>query len=152
MIIDFNGTVVDVDVNKTREFYYSDDSVEIDCTCGGCRNYIKYCKVMPLEVSSFFEKIGVASKKVCETYWFCQKNEGKAVFGGGFFHVCGRIIKRCDEKEGIELATDFKVYVEGDKWEEVHLVEDGFPKPIVQIGMVFILPWLLDIENTYQAE
>ncbi len=85
MIIDFNGTVVDVDVNKTREFYYSDDSVEIDCTCGGCRNYIKYCDVMPLEVSSFFEKIGVASKKVCETYWFCQKNEGKAVFGGGFF-------------------------------------------------------------------
>ncbi|WP_026492255.1 hypothetical protein [Butyrivibrio sp. XPD2002] len=66
--------------------------------------------------------------------------------------MCGRIIKRCDEKEGIELATDFKVYVEGDKWEEVHLVEDGFPKPIVQIGMVFILPWLLDIENTYQAE
>ena len=50
MIIDFNGTVVDIDVKRTRKFYYSDNSVEIDCMCDGCRNYIKFCDVMPQEV------------------------------------------------------------------------------------------------------
>ena len=148
MIIDFNGTVVDIDVKRTRKFYYSDNSVEIDCMCDGCRNFIKFCDAMPLEVAAFFEKIGVVPKKVCETYWFCQKNGGKGIFGGGFFHVCGGIIERDKEQKGIELAPDFNVYVEG----EVDLVEDGFPDPIVQVGMVFILPWLLDTENTYQAE
>ena len=42
MIIDFNGTVVDIDVKRTRKFYYSDNSVEIDCMCDGCRNFIKF--------------------------------------------------------------------------------------------------------------
>ena len=61
MIFEFGHQKVDIDVEKTRQFYH--DAYEIDCTCDGCVNFVKAVDTLPTSVKSFFADLGIDLKK-----------------------------------------------------------------------------------------
>ena len=137
MIFEFGKSKVDIDVERTRAFYESEAASVIDCDCEGCQNYLKYCQRMPLQLRDFFTSMGVQPEKVCEIY--TTEEGSRDVYYGGWFHVCGTVIQRSSEENQYHCLPKFDFYIEE---ENDYLLEEGFPEPVVQIGMEFCIPWL----------
>ena len=70
MIFNFNDYVLDVDVEKTREFYNSDDCpvTSLGCVCDGCRNYDKAIMTASASVLDFLREFGIDPKKPGEVF------------------------------------------------------------------------------------
>lgn len=54
MIFQFGQFEIDVDVNRTREFYKKMENVSKGCNCTGCRNFEKAVDFLPGNVIVFF--------------------------------------------------------------------------------------------------
>lgn len=162
MIFQFGQFKLDIDVDKTREFYKEMEYVSEGCSCAGCRNFEKAVNVLPREVVEFFESLGIDMKKITEVYVYTTNPNG-TVYYGGFFHLCGRLLEGNSawEKESVEmenaglfqwkrsntypLSKDFCIsFKQGG-----NLVEKEFPEPVLTIDIEANIPWVLDEENTY---
>lgn len=141
MIFEFSQWVVDIDVEKTREFYNNASFVSEVCPCSGCRNYEKAIDFLPDEVISFFSRLGIEMKKIREVY-VNYANADNTVYYGGFYHVCGKIIS--GENKGFSVAKDFTVLFQSD----CYLLEDNFPVPAIQIEILTNIPWVLNEDNS----
>lgn len=147
---------IDVDVERTRAFYK--DAAYYDCTCPGCRNFALASKLAPEPVKAFFESFGIDFGKPAEIY-ASHACDADTLFYGGFYHICGTILEgrdawiqtgeksyRLDETYSIDLTEDFSVYFTND----VQLLEEGFPSPVIQLEIFGPLPWVLEEKNEYQ--
>ena len=96
-------------------------------------------------------------KKVCECYVNTANKDGTLLYGG-FYHICGSVItgesawRRISEKQSVwnddaafAITDHFRVSVQND----VHLLEDTFPLPVIQLEFSADIPWVLDKKNTY---
>ena len=155
MIYEHSPYRIDVDVEKTRAFY--ENATGITCNCPGCRNFPRATEQLPQEVQAFFESFGIDIRKPAEYYVFDAVEPG-SVFGGGFWHICGTILegkdlwiqespksRRMDTSYAFDLADDFTVYFT----EEIALLEEGFPGPVIQLEFIGYIPWALEEENPY---
>ncbi len=66
MIFTFGQYKIDVDVEKTKEFYSNAKTVSTGCSCDGCLNFEKAVGKLPKEVRTFFADLGIDMTKVCE--------------------------------------------------------------------------------------
>ena len=157
MIIEFGNYIIDVDVEKTREFYRNAESVSEGCSCDGCLNYEKAVDVLPSAIKIFFDNLGIDMKKVCECYVNTANKDGTLMYGG-FYHICGNLITGesgwhkvsesyavWNNKVTFAITDFFHVSVQSD----VALLEDGFPLPVIQLEFLADIPWVLDKENPY---
>lgn len=167
MNVQFGQFHLEIDVDKTREFYETIDFVSEGCSCAGCRNYERAADALPDEVRAFFDTIGINIKKVCEVYVHMTNPDG-TVYYGGFYHLCGKLVKGdsawVEESAGdsaagdglartfhwehsntYSVSRDFHVSFQ----EECSLVEPGFPTPVLQMEIEANIPWVLEEENTY---
>jgi len=157
MIFKFSQWVVDIDVNKTREFYNNASLVSEGCSCVGCRNYEKAIGFISQNVLSFFSQFGIDMKKICEVYVNYTRDDD-LIFYGGFYHICGKIIsgenawistsqntKHLDEDRGYSVTKDFTVLFQN----ECDLLEDNFPAPAIQLEILANIPWVLEEKNDY---
>ena len=146
---------LDVDVDRTHRFYLEADG--IDCDCDGCQNFTQAAASFPQVVQDFFRQFGVDLNKPAEIYGIYAPSDD-SVFYGGFYHICGSILKgtepwiplednrfQLDEQYQIELDEEHIVFFTND----VQLLEDNFPTPVFQIEIHFTLPWLLNKPNSY---
>lgn len=158
MIFTFGNYKLDIDVERTREFYKIERHLAEGCSCDGCQNFAKACESFPQNVLDFFEKMGIEPKKAAEVYINCAENNGKTVFYGGFYHICGTVldgesawepmsenVNRWETNRCFEVAPNFFVSFE----QGGSLIADGFPKPIVSMNIEFHVPWVLDKPNDY---
>lgn len=161
------GYTIDVDVEKTREYYSSKECVN-DCDCTGCQNYRRYTEVCDDKIRTWFQQLGIDDLKyITEIMPYNTENDGR-VFYGGFYHVCGEILKDSHGEEntleeekleksngiqkhsswlpGIILAEDyFEVFFS----ESCLLLSPDFPRPAIQIEISARIPWLIEAVNDY---
>lgn len=162
MIFQFGKFRVDIDVERTREFYKKLENLSEGCNCTDCRNYEKAMEYVPDKVVHFFDAIGINIKKPAEVYTNIT-NPDNTVFYGGFYHLCGELLagdsawvgESSKEEQDLtvshwEQANTYPVtrdfYVSFQK--ECALVEEGFPAPVLQLEIAANIPWVLEEENT----
>ena len=90
MIFEFGHQKVDIDVERTRQFYASAGGM--DCNCVNCTNFAKAVDILPESFKSVFSQLGIDMKKTPECYLNTMNQDGTLCYGG-LYHVCGSIIE-----------------------------------------------------------
>lgn len=144
MVLHFGENIIDIDVERTREFYKKAANITDDCRCQGCRNYEIAVDFLPKEVKDFFDMIGADMKKSPEVYVNCL-NEDNTLFYGGFYHICGTIIRKQPDGETFTISENYRIWVE----EHSDLLEDNFPLPVIQLEISANIPWVLNEEYSH---
>ena len=160
MIVEFEHYRLDIDVERTRQFYKTAPLSSATCSCSGCRNYEKAIDLLPQAVLSFFEKLGIEMKKIREVCVHCV-NADDAIFYGGFYHLCGKLLEgesawiplnenlfRFDEDKLFRITNDFGVSFQND----CDLLESDFPLPAIQLEISADMPWVLSERNDYPQD
>ena len=106
MIIHLGKITLDIDVEKTREFYLHASTVTKGCSCDGCRNFEQAAGRLPAPVREFFDRLGVDPQKVCECYVNGANPDGSLLYGG-FCHVCGRLLEGESAWQEVADANSF---------------------------------------------
>jgi len=152
MIFRISNYVLDVDVEKTRDYYNTAESIGgiNDCSCSGCRNYAKAVDFLPQEIASFFSNLGVEIKKAREIF-VNNANADNTIYYGGFCHICGKLISKDEtgnKEKAYFITDDFSVSFRDDCW----LLDEGFPLPAIQLEFLADMPWVLDEVNDYPKD
>lgn len=164
MKIKFGNYLLEIDVDRTREFYQSVDKTVEGCQCSGCRNFEKAVNIFPDEVKQFFDQIGVDPAEPAEVYGNCSEDHGRKVFYGGFYHLCGRVIE--GDSPWVSAGQTKEAVINQYHWDSdlTYQITDGyyvgfnnggaliaenFPRPVVQMEIEFHIPWVLEEENDY---
>ena len=155
MIFEFGKYKLDIDVDRTRQFYQNED-YEF-CTCAGCRNFAKAYPFLPDAVQGFFRQLGVDIGKPAEITAYVSR-DGNMTFYDGFYHICGSILDgrepfiqiderhfQLDERMTIKLTPDHFIYFTS----KCGLVEKDFPTPVIQLEIQGNIPWVLNESNPY---
>ncbi|MDR1822154.1 MAG: hypothetical protein LBQ91_06940 [Oscillospiraceae bacterium] len=150
------GWLIEFDPEQTRSAYYV-RPFDLGCTCHTCRNFAKAVEGFPPEVSAFFSSLGAEIAKPSEIYECEYKDE--IVLYGGFYHITGNYLSgddiwqpaakdmsRQNTTEMFKLSDGFEIGFT----KMIALVPDGFPEPVLQIEVLFRVPWVL--EEPYNTE
>lgn len=152
MIFKFGAYTVDVDVERTREFYDKHGITVIeDCGCNSCYNYYHAISKCSQKVKHFFDILGIDPLKSPEaTFWFTDENN--IAHYTVLFNLVGTIIKSVDIYKPVypkgaeqipgnfhEIDRDFTV---GFHSEYIFPVKD-FPQPCIGLEINVNLPWIL---------
>ena len=157
MLFEFGQYQIDVDVEKTKTFYTKANVVSDGCSCDGCRNYERAIGTLSHEIISFFDKLGVDMKKVCEVYVNCKNSDGTLLYGG-FCHICGVLL--LGENEWVSDSASASHWEDGKSFpitdsfhisfqKECSLLENEFPLPALQMEISANIPWVLPEDNRY---
>ncbi|MBQ8431516.1 MAG: hypothetical protein IJX28_01395 [Clostridia bacterium] len=153
MVFQFGSFCVDVDVERTREFYHNlGKTVLEDCGCSNCRNYYASISRASDKVKAFFDSLGIDPQKSPEATWWDTDDNGVAYYSL-CFHIVGTLVKSVDiyrpiGNNGFEQILEN--YHEIDKGFKVGftsntvLLEKDFPQPCIQLEIDAHLPWILD--------
>lgn len=157
MLFDFGNYVLDIDVEKTRDFYLHAHKITDGCNCQGCRNYEKWAASLSAEPKYTLEDMGILLEKSPEVYVNGPNGDG-TLFYGGFYHLCGRIVRGKDpwektsentktfsEDAFIPLTDAFQIAFT----ENVVLLEKGFPSPVIQMELLANIPYVLTEKCDY---
>ncbi len=145
MIFEFGHQKVDIDVEKTRQFYLEDGL--LDCPCDDCVNYVNAVDKLPEPVKVFFDNIGVNIKNPAEISTLCAVSE-KTVVYHGFYYVCGNVLD--NDNLGEEFDEDDESYyaIAPHFWayflRKFALPENQLPKPLIWLEFTGRIPWVLD--------
>ena len=102
----FQELVLEADTARTRALYAALGDVTASCSCPGCRNYLRARDFLPRTVLDFFHALGIDPGKAAEVYPWCAEQEGRALYYGGFYHLCGSLLQGEDcWREGGEMNT-----------------------------------------------
>lgn len=143
MRIEKGRYIAQVDIEATRAAY--DKRPQIQCECAGCRNYLRVVDNAPAELAEFLQSLGVDIHKPVEMTQY-NVTSGEMAQYGGFFHLVG-------EYEGgaypdIKPSDDDFTFHVGESTlffsREVSMVEDEFPRPVLQLEVFVWLPWVLE--------
>ena len=155
MIFRFSNFVLDVDVDRTRAFYAREDveTTSEKCVCAGCRNYDKAILQAPAAVLAFLESLGIDPRKPAEAFDVMGGlDENGNVWYNGFYHVCGT---RLEGEDAWVHTSENSMHLDGDRMyavdeafkvsfeEQVVLLHEGFPTPVLQMEIDARLPWVL---------
>ena len=162
MIFKLGESIIDIDVEKTREFYRTANIITDGCTCDGCRNYVKATQYFPKNVQELFDEWGIDLNKAAEIWAICGFDNGKVLLYGGFYHVCGKLLTDTDvwcAKQNDKINTlkkrEKSLMYEIEKnysigfTEDCDLLEENFPAPVIQLEIDFCVPWVLKEKNNY---
>ena len=152
MLIQIGNNTVDVNAEKTREYYKNTKRITENCSCRNCQNFEAAAGFLPQDVIRFFSELGVDLKKICECYEIYTKSDGW-VYCGGFCHVCGRLLEGDDAFFRIDGLLDpghsrleDRVYRVSFR-DHADLLEEGFPLPAIQIEFEMEIPRVLETEQ-----
>ena len=145
MIFEFGHQKVDIDVERTRQFYLEDGI--LDCPCDDCVNYVNAVDKLPEPVKAFFDNIGVNIKNPDEISALNAVSE-KTVVYNGFYYVCGNVLDNDNFGGGLEDNDDSHYEIAPHFWAFFHkqfpLPQDQLPKPLIWLEFTGRIPWVLD--------
>ena len=157
LVFDFGKYILDIDVNKTREFYGQAKALTDRCDCQGCKNYAAWAEGLSPETKDRLETVGLSLEKAQEVYVKCRFPDGTLSYGG-WYHLCGRILQgpdpwvRVDDRSRY-LARECFVYMGEDYrvtfTEDISLLDEEFPMPVIQMEIEAKLPFTLPEDCEY---
>lgn len=141
MIFKFAGYTIDIDAEKTQEYYAPHDYDYYNCGCQGCRNFMKAADTeISDEEKEFFTSLGLDIRKVHELGYCPISKEKHDLIYSGLYHVCGRLI---ESQEGPYVPGNSCVYFR----ETPSFPVKDFPQPYIELDVNMVLPFVLDEEN-----
>lgn len=163
MVFKMGNSLLDINVEKTRQFYHNAKIITDDCGCDGCQNFVLGADRLHSDVMSFFSQIGIDIRKPAEIMVLCPEDNGQSIYYEGFYHICGKLLSESDcwksridwkgsasysicEENMYCVSENFSVGFSN----HINLKEDDFPMPIIQMETFFRrFPWVLDKENKF---
>ncbi|WP_426445364.1 hypothetical protein ACP26L_18860 [Paenibacillus sp. S-38] len=142
------GWIIEVDVDKTSEYYASERTHAEACSCIYCRNYVMAFETIPKSVLIFLNSLGIDPiKQVGEIFESCRNENGSHLYHG-WYHVVGRIIQGIDCMVPPTNWREIDLYiVDGIKFgftNKLELVAENFPEPTIQLEFEANIPWVLN--------
>lgn len=153
MVFEFGSCRVDVDVERTRQWYKTEPTVSQRCDCDGCVNFDRSADLFPESVKSFFTALGADVKKPCEVYVNCADRDGTRLWYGGWWHLCGKLLSV--QKEDWSVGEGGPFGPRGFRFwfrEECVCLPEDFPQPTFELELDADIPWVLEKENTYERD
>ena len=156
MYFEFDEYKLDIDVEKNKKFYKNAENITDGCSCDGCCNYFFATELFPKEVKDFFDKLGIDCKKATEIMVWCSEDNGKYLYYGGFYHLCGSILSGEDYWKDDGTINMPQLYHISDGYSvgfsrQTALLEKDFPHPVIQMEIDFHkVPWVLENINSYK--
>lgn len=163
MVIQLGNATIDIDIKKTIDFYQSSRILTDGCSCEGCLNFISGVKKLGSDILDLFSKLGIDILKPTEMVAWRAEDNGKSVYYGGFYHICGRMLSDTDcwssntdhkgeicssinEINLLSVTDDFSIGFTNT----INLKENDFPEPVIQME-IFIhhFPWVLNTPNKF---
>ncbi len=152
MFFEFGEFRVDVDVERTREFYKNHGKTVVEsCGCNSCRNYSKAIENASDKVKSFFDSLGLDLQKAAEAIYYPTDEKGVADYSV-IFHLVGTM----DDSADMYLSDEAsKIMYIGSIYELEENIKVGFttniiirpkdfPNPCIQLELIARLPWVID--------
>ncbi|MBL3647703.1 hypothetical protein ABZM97_19470 [Bacillus vallismortis] len=130
--------VIKADVEETRKQY--EKELEDMCGCGNCLNYYEAVNELPVRKSRVLEGFGLIPSKCPDISYHGIKDHLHFYIASYF--IVGRIVEGNQElnPERIDLSWHVSFSVPQHKI----YIPKGFPKPIIQLDCVTLLPWIID--------
>lgn len=157
MILTFGNFKLDVNIDKTREYYETiAELITKGCDCDGCANYERATEVFPNPVKKLFDDLGIDPKKAADVFVCCAKDNGAKASYMGCYVFGGKIIsgegiityEKVDENTSVGRVHEenfFKV----DEGYSVGFEPNGKVRNSLLMTVHFIVPWVLDKPNEY---
>lgn len=164
MVFDFGLFQIDVDPDRTKQFYKNAEQISAGCDCLGCRNYEKAAAQFSEPLNQFFTQLGIDPEKAAEVWVHCANSDATLKYGG-FYHLCGTILKgtsawvlvsrskkssvsHWDESLTLQITDHFQISFQ----DQCNVLEEGFPTPVIQLDFLADIPWVLEEPNPYLDE
>ena len=146
MVFTFGKYTIDVDVERTREYYKTAEFITDICDCDGCTNFEKATDVFPKPVRDFFDELGIDPKKAHDISTIYSIENGTKLYCEGDYFFFGTILKKEREEELFNFFDGSTVKIVDD-----YSVKFGSNTDDTAIMWVdFNVPWVLNKENTYK--
>jgi hypothetical protein len=153
--------ILDINVEENEKYYKNERYITEGCQCDDCENYELAVEQLSSEARVMLNQLGLDIKKAAEVYVNCSENN--ILFYGGFYHLCGTIIKgespweiisetekstlsHLDENRMFCIEKGFRIAFQ----EGCALLGENFPQPCIQMEILAYLPWVLQKENPYE--
>ncbi|WP_439024571.1 hypothetical protein [Bacillus halotolerans] len=127
--------VIEADVEETRRQYEKD--IDDMCECLLCENYREAMKTLPREKAQMLEDFGLQPSVCTDINEFGQ--EGDLHLYVASYFIVGRIIEGKKEWD-----PDRNWYISFEVSRDDHFIPEGFPKPVLQLDCVTLLPWIME--------
>lgn len=154
MLFSFGPYQIDVDVEKTANFYQNNAiPTSKQCSCNGCQNYDKAILQASPAILQFLRDLGIDAQRPGEVFGVTgEVDPNQTYWYSGWYHIVGTLLGR---PEGIKEETqkncyqpdpdfDFRVWFTDDRhcmgW-----IEKEFPEPILEMSISTHLPWVIGI-------
>lgn len=133
--------LIEVDIDKTQEFYSKDKPI---CNCLYCENFVEACKNLKTAVSDVFTELGINPAKPAHLSEFPTDEESKRLYLG-HYHLVGRVLEGelCTVTNFNAMNTfEIENFTVGFS-EVLEFVPEGFPTPILQVSFEAKILWAL---------
>ncbi|MCY9183415.1 hypothetical protein ACTHPZ_19120 [Bacillus halotolerans] len=127
--------VIEADVEETRRQYAKD--IEDMCECLLCENDREVMKTLPREKAQMFEDFGLQPSVCTDINEFGQ--EGDLHLYVASYFIVGRILEGKKEWD-----PDRNWYISFEVPRDDRFIPEGFPKPVLQLDCVTLLPWIME--------
>jgi hypothetical protein len=150
-IMNIGDWILEVDVERTKDFYQAYHQITEGCDCLFCKNFVTAVELLPKPVLDLFRSLGIDPTKEGEVSEYCENEDGTHLYGG-FYHIVGQLISGPEcwvktSEEGSHLATINLIEISGFTFGftyGISLLPDGFPEPALQLEFQGSIPWMLD--------
>lgn len=127
--------VIEADVEETRRQYAKD--IEDMCGCLLCENDREVMKTLPREKAQMFEDFGLQPSLCTEINEFGPEGD-RHLYVASYF-IVGRILEGKKEWD-----PDRNWYISFEVPRDDRFIPEGFPKPVLQLDCVTLLPWIME--------
>lgn len=127
--------VIEADVEETRRQYAKD--IEDMCECLLCENDREVMKTLPREKAQMFEDFGLQPSVCTDINEFGQEGD-RHLYVASYF-IVGRILEGKKEWD-----PDRNWYISFEVPRDDRFIPEGFPKPVLQLDCVTLLPWIME--------
>lgn len=146
--VDLAEWTVFYDRKATRAFYKEHQLITDDCDCAYCRNYSEALGELPKKLLDLLDRLGIDPRKEAEVYECMKHDDGRHLYGTSY-HFVGTLILDEAYQDSLDdgyrrdgqyiLFEDYSIRFNDD----VVLVPDGFPSPVLQLEFQVTIPWKL---------
>lgn len=156
MILTFGNFTLDVNIDKTREYYKNAELITEGCDCDGCANYERATEAFPASVKKLFDDLGIDPKKAEEVFVCCAKDNGTKALYYGCYVFGGKIIsgerivtfEKVDENTSVGRVHEENFFKVNEGY-SVGFEPHGDVKNSLLMTVDFLVPWVLDKPNKY---
>jgi hypothetical protein len=140
--IKIENWLLEVDIDKTREFY--NKGIEV-CSCLYCNNFVEACKYLDTSVANVFSRLGINPAKPGHLSDYPTNECGIRSYIG-IYHLVGRVLEGelCTMSTWNDTNTvRIKNFIIGFSY-DLEFVPECFPNPVVQLDFGADISWVLD--------